>query len=296
MSTNDPEFYQTPKFSPEQHQAPPRQRGCFFYGCIIASVLAVLTAILVGILAFVVYRWANRMVEEYTATAPEQLPKVEMPDEQRKAVKDRVEAFRKSVEAGTASEPLVLTSDDLNALIEDNPELKGKIYVTVDGDEIKGRVSFPLDDLHLPMVKGRYLNGEADLKASLFDGELIVHLDGFEVNGKKPPDEFMTELRKQNLAKDLAKDQKTAEMLRKLESLEIKDGKIILKVRTKPAGVYLKVRTKPAGADTSKGKGATPVEVVPSGNGQPKATEPPKNGEPKPAAAPAPTTTTAPKP
>ena len=49
MSTNDPEFYQAPKFTPEQYQAPPRQRGCFFYGCIIASVLAVLMAILVGV-------------------------------------------------------------------------------------------------------------------------------------------------------------------------------------------------------------------------------------------------------
>jgi hypothetical protein len=260
MSTNDPEFYQTPKFSPEQYQAPPRQRGCFFYGCIIASVLALLMAILVGILAFVAYRWANRMVEEYTATAPEQLPVLEMPAEKRQEVKDRVEAFRKSVQAGTASEPLVLNSDELNALIEDNPELKGRIYVKVEGDEVKGRVSIPLDKVPLPMFKGRYLNGEADLKASLFDGELIVHLDEFEVNGKKPPPEFMTELRKQNVAKDAAKDKDSAEMLRKLESLEIKDGKIILKVRTKAAGT-----------GTSK-----------------TAAEPPKNGEPTPKAVPEP--------
>ena len=46
----------------------------------------------------------------------------------------------------------------------------------------------------------------------------------------------MTELRKQNLAKDAAKDQDFAAMLRKLESLEIKDGKIILKVRARPSG------------------------------------------------------------
>ena len=40
-------------------------------------------------------------------------------------------------------------------------------------------------------------------------------------------------MRKQNLAKDVYKDPKNAEMIRKLESLEIKDGKIILKVRAK---------------------------------------------------------------
>ena len=61
-----------------------------------------------------------------------------------------------------------------------------------------------------PMFKGRYLNGKADLKASLFDGELIVHLDAIEVKGKPVPPEFMTEIRKQNIAKDAAKDKDVA--------------------------------------------------------------------------------------
>lgn len=274
MSTNDPEFYQTPKFSPEQYEAPPRQRGCFFYGCIIASVLAVLMAILVGIMIFVAYRAINQWVQEYTSTTPEQLPKVEMPAEKRQGLKDRVEAFRKAVDAGTAIEPLVLTSEDLNALIEENDEWKGTVYVKIEGDELKGRVSFPLDKLKLPftMVKGRYLNGEADLKASLRDGVLIVTLDGLEVNGKKPPEEFMKSLRQENLAKDASKNPKNAEMIRKLESLEIKDGKIILKVRARPSG----------SSGESAGKTA-PVEVVPPGASQPKP-QAPTNEVPKPKA------------
>ena len=52
----------------------------------------------------------------------------------------------------------------------------------------------------------------------------------------------MTDLRKQNLAKDVDKDPKNAEMLRKLESLEIKDGKIILKVRAKPGATACRAR------------------------------------------------------
>ena len=121
---------------------------------------------------------------------------VEMPAAERKALKDRVEAFRKAVEAGTEIEPLILSSDDLNALIEENPELKGTIYAKVEGDELKGRVSFPLDKLKLPLpvFKGRYLNCEADLKASLSDGVLIVTLDGIEVNGERAPRGFHEEL------------------------------------------------------------------------------------------------------
>ena len=41
------------------------------------------------------------------------------------------------------------------------------------------------------MFKGRYLNGEAYLKASFFDGELIVHMEEIEVKGKKPPEDAM---------------------------------------------------------------------------------------------------------
>jgi hypothetical protein len=278
MSTNDPEFYQAPKFTPEPPQAVPRQHGCFFYGCIIATILALLMVILVAVGTFFLYRFANRMVEEYTSTTPRELPKVDMLAETRQLLKDRVEAFQKAVEAGTATEPLVLTSDDLNALIDENPELKGKIYIKVEGDEIKGQVSIPLESLGLAMVRGRYLNGEADLKASLSDGVLIVTLDSIEVNGQRPPEEMMKGIRQQNLAKDAYKDEKSSNLIRKLESLEIKDGKIILKVRAKGSA--------PTGSPAAKK--AVPVEVVaPPANGAPKG-EPAKKAEAAKVEAPAP--------
>jgi hypothetical protein len=270
MSTNDPEFYQAPKFTPDPIQPLPKQRGCFFYGCIIASILAVLFAILMVVIGFLTYRFVNQLVDQYTATTPQSLPKIEMPAEQIKTLKERVEAFRKAVEAGTPTEPLVLTSDDLNALIEDNPELKGVIYVKVENDAVKGQVSLPLDKLEIGMVRGRYLNGEAEFKASLSNGVLIVTIESVEVNGKKIPDDFMKELRKQNLAKDAYKDEKTSEMIRKLESLEVKDGKIILKVRAKGSEP----------GDTAKTKKDAPVEVVaPPAGGAPKV-EPPKTEAP----------------
>ncbi len=238
MATNDPEFYQSPKFTPEPPMAAPHQRGCFFYGCIIASVLALLVAIMLALVTYLGFRFLNQAVEEYTATAPRELPKSEMPAEKREALKERVEAFRKAVHAGSPIEPLELTSDDLNALIEESPELKGKVYIKIEGREIKGQVSFPLDAFAnvplLGMFKGRYLNGEAALKASLEDGVLLVTLDSFEVNGKSQPENVMTNLRQQNLAKDAFNDPKAAAMLRKLESLEVKDDKVILKVRAKP--------------------------------------------------------------
>jgi hypothetical protein len=276
MSTTDPDFYQAPKFTPDPPPDLPKQRGCFFYGCLIASIMAVLFAILLGVIAFFGIRAFNQLIDQYTSTVPRDLPKVEMAPEQVKTLKDRVEAFRKAVEDGTTNEPLVLTGDDLNALIAENPDLKGVIYVKVEGNEVKGQVSLPLDKLNFSMVRGRYLNGEADFKASLADGVLIVTIEALEINGQKLPDQFLTELRKQNLAKDAYKDEKTAEMIRKLESLEIKDGKIILKVRARDD----------APKDSPATKKDVPVEVVaPPNNGVPK-TEPKSETKTEPAKTP----------
>lgn len=266
MSTNDPEFYQAAKFSPEPDQpALPKQHGCFFYGCIIASILALLMVILVTIVSYLFWRFASAAIEQYTSTTPRELPKVDMPPEQRQALKDRFEAFRKAADQGKPTEPLVLTSDDLNALIEENPNLKGLIYVKVEGDEVKGQISFPLDKIGFPMVRGRYLNGEADLKASLKDGVLIVTLDSLEVNGQKVPEDVMERMRQQHLAEHAYKDEENAEMIRKFESLEIKDGKIIIKLRAK--------------SGEQSGKKETPIEVsAPPPAGQPEAAPP--DGEP----------------
>jgi hypothetical protein len=269
MTTHDPEFYQAPKFTPEQHEVR-SGHGCFFYGCIIASILALLMVVAIGVAAYLGYRFLNKLVDDWTSTTARQLPTVEMPAEERQALKDRVEAFRKAVDAGNATEPLILTSKDLNALIEEEPDLKGKIYVDIAGDKVKGQISIPLEAIGLGMVKGRYLNGEADLKASLRDGVLIVTLDSFEVNGKRPPEELLANLRQQNLAKDVYKNPKQAEMLRKVESLEIKDGKIIIALRR-------------AGSESSTEK--SPEKSSPAGDAKTvaperPASEPARNGQP----------------
>jgi hypothetical protein len=251
MASYDPEFDQAPKFSPEYDNSRPRQRGCFFYGCVIASVLAVLLIIALAVLAYIGMRFFSGFVEEWSSPAPAELPKVQVSEEERKSVRERVDAFRKALEEGTATNPLVLTSDDLNALIEENSDLRGRLFARVEGDKLKAQISFPLEKLlKIGMLKGRYLNGEAELKASLSEGILEVIMETLEVNGKRPPERFLSELRKQNLAKDAYENPKNVEMIRRFESLEIKDGKIILKPR-----IHAKT---PSGADGPQAPASLP--------------------------------------
>ena len=117
-----------------------------------------------------------------------------MPAEEREALKKRVEAFKHAARRGQPTPPLVLSSDDLNALIEDNPkaDLKGKVYVTIEKDRLKGQVSLPLSQIPLfGLTQGRYLNGEAEFNVRLIDGRPFVTIEDLEVNGKRPSEAFL---------------------------------------------------------------------------------------------------------
>lgn len=238
MNVNDPEFYQASKFEPDNLE-PPRGRGCFFYGCVFAGVGVLIMMTLCGVGGFFAYRAMDQVVTQYTGTEPVPLPKLEVSKEEQAALRDRVAAFRKALDAGGETPPLELSSDDVNTLIEQNTDFKDKIYVTLEGDKIKGKVSLPLDKIgeNVPifgrLVMGRYLNGEAELKASLQNGEPIVHIEALSVNGKDLPEEMMAKLREENLAKDAKRNPQNAEMVRQLESVEVKDGKVIIKARAK---------------------------------------------------------------
>ncbi len=233
MTTDRGNFPMNPDpFSPTA-EPPKKERGCFFYGCLVAIILAVLALIVVSVGGYFGYRAFLGLVNEYTSTTPVTLPKVEMSEEDHKALRERIDAFKKALDEGADAEPLVLTGDELNAALAENPEVAGRVYFIIEGDKLKGQVSMPLDALPLPGVKGRYFNGKATFLASLHDGHLVVQLDEAEVNGKPLSEQMMAGLRNENLAKNAVDDPKNAEFLNKLASLQIKDGKITIKAKPK---------------------------------------------------------------
>src|SRR5437867_4753859 len=187
---------------------PAKRRGCFFYGCITVLVLMVV----VGIAGFFTVRYAlnkvTAMVEQYTETTPMTLPTVQMSATDYQQLDKRVTAFADAVTARKATPPLVLTGDEINALIANNPAwkgLKGKVYVTIEGDQIKGKVSIPMDDLAqvplLSRLKGRYLNGSAAFKVSRANGVLVVTLQSLEAKGQSPSPQGMAQLKSVHCAR-----------------------------------------------------------------------------------------------
>lgn len=219
---------------PSTQTPPPRKgRGCFFYGCLTCLVLFLVACLSV----FLVIQFVKSKINAFTDTAPMKLPKVEMTDAEYQGLDERVRAFSDAMQQGKPTPPLTLGERELNALILKSPnakELADKVYVSLNGDQVKGQVSVPLDKFGW-FGRGRYLNGEATFKVSLENGVLIVTPSEILVKSKPLPESIMKDLREKNLAQEAYKDPKNAQAISKFQSIQIKDSRVTIQARTNSA-------------------------------------------------------------
>lgn len=206
---------------------PKRPRGCLFYVLIAAAVSAVM--LVVG--AFFGLRYAHKLVNELTDTQPAQLPTVQLPQAQMFLLHDRVDTFRDAVRDGDPTEPLALSADELNALIETDPSLaalKNHLFVTINGNQLGAQISFPAEDVGLVRLRGRFVNATGDFHVALTNGELRITAESLSVRGKPIPRNIMREVAAENLADKFNQDPRAAAGLRKLGVIDVKDGKLIV--------------------------------------------------------------------
>jgi len=145
-----------------------------------------------------------------------------------------VDAFEAAARAG-APATLSLSAEDLNALIARDPAMRGRVALAIEGDQLRGHLSFPLEELGLPTLilgglKGRYLNGTARFTPELEgDGKIRARIDELIVKGQAVPEDFVEQLREADISFDLAHDDPARqEFLQRLERIEIRDGHLIL--------------------------------------------------------------------
>lgn len=207
--------------------------GCFLYGCLF-SILGVL---LLGIAVAVGgYYFLKGQATQFTEPDPISMPEVNLSAEEITQIATRFKEFQELVLVGTEEESselveLVLTAEELNAMIEQNPDLKGRVHIAIDEDQLVGQVSIPTD--FIPLLKGRYFNATATFDVSLEEGLLSINLADATVKGAPVPEQYLAALRNENLVKEMNDDPKSSEVIRRLESLEIKEGKIRLLAKPK---------------------------------------------------------------
>jgi hypothetical protein len=206
---------------------PKRKRGCFFYGAMTAAVLLLVLAL--G--AFLGLCYAKGLVNKLTDTKPMPLPTVHLSQVQMFQLRDRVDTFKEDVRDGEATEPLELSADELNALIETDPSmtlLRNHLFVAIDGSQLHAQISFPAEDLGMVQLRGRYINANGVFNVGLTNQELTITAESLDVKGKPLPRNIMREVTVVNLADRFNQNPKSAAGLRKIQAIEVKGSKLIL--------------------------------------------------------------------
>jgi len=218
----------------QEQQQGKKRRGCLFYGCLTGFIFLLL--ILLG--GLVGTRYLKKMVTDFTEDKPTPMPAVNMSDAQIREVRKRVDDFRDSVKAGKPTQPLALTADEINALIATDPDLaplKGKLYVLgIENDRVKARVSVPMEEVALPIFRNRYLNGDAVFTVALKNGIIRLLAQDVTVKGKPVPEVYMQKIRTQNLARSLNNNPRVSVATDWIQSIDVKDGKLIIVPKEKP--------------------------------------------------------------
>ena len=220
----------------------PKKRGCFFYGCLSCIIAAILIAV-TGFLGvrFLVGR-INATIMEYTEASPRALPTVDMPTNEIAQLKERAAAFGRALDAHTNTPPLILTGPEINVLLRTaqqtkDAKLNERFYVSLEGEHIKAQTSLPLDEFpQLPLIhtKGRYLNGVADVTATVTNAAVSMNINSVMVKGKPLPAQLlmqMQQFQRQMLSQNVNNNPTNAPYLERLESVEVKDGTMILKAK-----------------------------------------------------------------
>jgi hypothetical protein len=206
----------------------PRRHGCLFWGGIIAGILL----LLVLLAGYAGYRYIHHLVDEYTDTKPLEMPAVHLSGTEIANLQKRVQNFDTALDADKSVEPLILSADEINALIanatKSSSPSPAHLYFSFNEDRVQAQLSLPTDGLGLRMLKGRYFNGTGDFAVALHNGHLMLNVKSLTVKGKPLPEQFMQSLRAENFADSWTNDVELNQALAKLQEVRIQNGELIV--------------------------------------------------------------------
>ncbi|MXZ74269.1 MAG: hypothetical protein F4207_14720 [Gemmatimonadetes bacterium] len=196
-------------------------------GCLSAIILL---AVIAGAAYYFILQASDELVETYTSPEPRDFARVDEGRDEVLSVIDRFRDFAIALERGEETERFSLSADDINALLENEDllrEFHGMARVDIQDDRLLAEISVPLD-LFNERFEGRYLNGTGELSVEMRDGRLEVNIDRLEVAGRNLPEEFMNEIRKNNLVETLLQDPSLERFMGLVKSVKVEDGRIVI--------------------------------------------------------------------
>lgn len=196
-------------------------------GCLSAIILL---AVIAGAAYYFLLQASDDLVDAYTSPEPRDFARVEEGRDEALSVIDRFRDFAIALERGEETGSFSLSADDINALLEFEDllrEFHGMARVDIQDDRMQADISVPLGMIN-ERFEGRYLNGTGELSVEMRDGRLEVNIDRLEVGGRNIPEEFMNEIRKNNLIETLLQDPSLDRFMGLVKSVKVEDGRVVI--------------------------------------------------------------------
>ena len=217
-------------------EAPPRRKGlgCFARGCLTLLIFAIVLAIagFAG-LYWGLHRNSALFYGSYwlaktqsLAQTPTPVPEFNASDQQIQLVQERWQDFEQKTRAGQAAE-IELNADDINALIATSENVRGKVFVSIEGNQLRLQTSVPI---------GRFFGRQG----YYFNGNVFIELNGAQsadnpqfsrvtINGEPVPTDFLKwKYRFKELREYLAEQGNAYDV----GAIEVREGKVILRAHT----------------------------------------------------------------
>ncbi len=216
-------------------EAPPPRKGfsCFIRGCLIVLIFAIVLAIACfagmywglhrhSVLFYGSYWMAKT---RSIAEAPSPVPEYSTSDRQTRTIRERWQDFEQRTRAGQPAE-IEMSADDINSLIAMSEDLRGKVFASVENNQLRLQTSLPI---------GRFLGRQG----YYFNGDVLIELNGAQsldnpqfsritVNGDTVPTDLLNWKYRSRKLRDYLTDQRNAY---EIGTIEIRDGKVTLRSR-----------------------------------------------------------------
>lgn len=218
---------------------PPPQRvqkdntsTCLIVGCSVFAIGAVALVGLVALGGYFLFNTATQMIANVSSEEPLTFPASTVGEEEFVALQGRYDAFVQAIETGAPAEPLRLSIDEINALLQRGlagGELADSMYATIVDDKIQAEFSFPIEKfLPLEQFKGRFINGTGTLDVYTRNGQLFAHLLDVRIGDTPLPAEMADAMSRENLVKGMMDDPKAREVIQRIASIEVADGAVLV--------------------------------------------------------------------
>lgn len=217
-------------------EAPPPRKGlgCFGRGCLILLVFAIVLAIacFAG-MYWGLHRHSALFYGSYwlaktrsIAEAPTPVPAFRASDQQIQRVREHWQEFEQKTRAGQPAE-IELSADDINALIATSGDLRGKLFVSIDGNLLRLQASLPIGGfLGRP---GYYFNGDTIIELEGAQSPDSPRFRRLTINGEQVPTDLLNWKYRSRQLREYLADQRNAY---DVGTIEVRDGKVLLRSRT----------------------------------------------------------------